>query len=48
MKMYNEKSYCICEESNETYMLENDFGIWHVCRNCGKAINESFEYFERK
>lgn len=39
--------FCQCEHPSSVTSESNDFGLWLVCCDCNKPIEDSFEYHNR-
>lgn len=44
-KINEEVQYCTCQNPSAVSSETNDFGYRLVCCQCGKPIEDSFEYF---
>lgn len=40
-----EKDYCKCENPSSVYTDDDDWGHWDVCSDCGKPIEDSYQYY---
>lgn len=41
------KDYCKCKEVNSVSSEIGEWGYWDVCNDCGKVIEDSFEYHDQ-
>ncbi|MBS6339553.1 MAG: hypothetical protein KH501_01280 [Eubacterium limosum] len=42
-----EKEFCECKNSSSCYSEMDDFGFWYICCDCGKVIEDTYEYFNQ-
>ena len=45
MKEENERAdFCRCNKCSSVSTVHTDFGFWLICCDCGKRLEDSFEY----
>ena len=44
-KEYEKADYCRCQKCSSVSTEDTGFGFWLVCCDCGKRIEDSFEYY---
>lgn len=44
-KEYEKADYCRCNKCSSVSTELTEFGFWSICCNCGKRLEDSFEYF---
>jgi hypothetical protein len=46
--VYKHIQHCTCDKPSGTFSDFNDLGSWLVCKDCKKAIKNSFEFYREK
>lgn len=43
--MGKESEFCMCQNNNGVYAVEEEFGYWLYCTECDKKREDEFHYY---
>ncbi|MBE7019386.1 MAG: hypothetical protein E7413_05880 [Ruminococcaceae bacterium] len=43
--MRNRREYCTCNDCSSVYIDDDEWGVWDVCKKCGKIVEDSYKAY---